>query len=213
MAFMVNVPDVAGVPDVLFGDDDILGVITALADDLITEIAPGGAQWGLFSGGSPVVIADSVIALDYKQEWSISDYPVEGGAFQSYNKVALPFDVRIRFTAGSASGRDDLLSSIASIAGTTQLFDAVTPDVVYPSVNITHYDYRRTARNGVGLLQVDVWCLQVNVSDDDLLGGSSQPDGSPQTNGGTVQTTTPTPSQSAAVAAAPDLNAEGAGLD
>lgn len=173
--------------------------LTLLTGDLIGEIAPPGAQWGIFSGGSAVITADNVVAFDYKQEWSISDYPVERGAFESYDKVSLPFDARVRFTAGGNIGRREaLLSSIASIAGTTELFDVVTPEFIYTSVTISHYDYRRTARNGLGLLQVDVWCLQVNQNAF-LDNGTAQPDGANQTNGGAVQTTDPNATQESAI--------------
>lgn len=170
-----------------------------LTRDLIGEIAPPGAQWGIFSGGSAVVTADNVVAFDYKQEWSISDYPVERGAFESYDKVSLPYDARIRFTAGgNVAKREALLTSIAAIAGTTNLYDVVTPEYIYTSVTISHYDYRRTARSGLGLLQVDVWCLQVNQNtafDDN----TAQPDGADQVNGGSVQPTGVTSSQDNAI--------------
>ena len=186
-------------------DDDIL---TLLTQDLIGDIAPPGAQWGVFSGGGAVITADTVLSLGYKQEWSISDYPVERGSFESYDKVALPFDARVRFAAGgSATNREALLSSIAAIAGTTQVFDVVTPEFVYTSATISHYDYQRTSHQGLGLLQVDVWLLQViQQGNDDALGGASQPDGAPTVNGGSVQTTDPSAAQIGAVQAAPDFN-------
>ena len=144
--------------------DAAFSAVSALSSDLISEIAPSGAQWGLFSGGGggTAITADSVISFGYRQEWTLSDYPVERGAFETFDKVSLPFDVRLRFSAGSSAARGALLSSIGAIAGTTQLFDAVTPDAVYADVNVTHYDYDRSATKGVGLLQVDVWCLKVN---------------------------------------------------
>lgn len=152
--------------------------------------------WGLFSGGAPVIIADTVTSFDHKKEWSLSDYPVERGAFETYDKVELPFDVRLRFVAGdSVANRAALLNSLAAVAGTTELFDAVTPEAVYPSVSITHYDHRRTARNGLGLLQVDVWCLQVRETAMTMGSTTTAPDASPQRNGGPVQTTAPTSTQ------------------
>jgi hypothetical protein len=105
------------------------------------------------------------VTFDYRQEWTVSDYPLEQGAFQSYDKVQTPFDVRVRYAAGgSQQNRQALLDSIAAIAGDLNLYDVVTPEAVYQSVNVTHYDYRRTATNGVGLLQVDVWCIEVRVT-------------------------------------------------
>ena len=176
--------------------------LTILDDDLIGEIAPPGTQWGVFLGGGPVVTADTVTSLDYKQEWAISDFPVEEGAFESYDKVALPYDARVRFAAGgSAANREALLSSIAAVAGTTQVFDVVTPEAVYTSATISHYSYSRTARQGLGLLQVDVWLLQVieNVGTGNT---TAQPDGAATVNGGSVQPIDPTATQSEAAQAA-----------
>ena len=152
--------------------------------------------WGLYSGGAPVIIADTVMAFDHKQEWSLSDYPVERGAFETYDKVSLPFDVRLRFVAGdTAANRAALLNSLAAVAGTTELFDAVTPEATYSNVNITHYDHRRTARNGLGLLQVDVWCLEVREVTMITGASTAAPDAAPQQNGGPVQTTAPSATQ------------------
>src|ERR1700733_1279931 len=131
------------------------GGISLLTSDLIGEIASNGTQWGIFQGGAPVVTCDSVQDMSFRQEWAISDFATEEGAFQSFDKVFLPFDVRVRFNAGSASQRQAMLSSIAAIAGTTNLYDVVTPDAVYNHVTISHEDYHRPARQGLGLLSVD----------------------------------------------------------
>lgn len=152
------------------------------------------AQWGIFLGGAPVIVADTVSSFSYKQEWAISDYPVEGGAFQSYDKVQIPFDVRVRFaTGGSAATRAALLASISAIAGDTNLYDVVTPEATYTSVSISHYDYTRTAVNGVGLLQVDVWCFNVVVSASTSFQSTQSPSGADQGNDGTVQALPPSP--------------------
>jgi hypothetical protein len=175
--------------------------ITLLTSDLIGEIAPVNAQWGIFQGGAPVVVADSVADMSYRQEWVVSDYPVEQGAFQSFDKVALPFDVRFRYNAGSAAQRQALLGSIAAIAGTTNLYDVVTPDAVYNNVTITHYDYHRTAQRGLGLLSVEVWALWVNeqAALANAAGNTATPSGADPVSGGTVQPSTPSVTQMQAV--------------
>lgn len=149
-------------------------ILTMLTNDLIGEIAPPGMQWGIFGNGSAVVVADSVVAFDYRREWAISDYPVERGAFESFDKVELPFDARFRFTAGgNIARRSALLNSLEAIAGTTTIYDVVTPEMVYPSVSVSHIDYQRTAMNGVGLLNVYVWCLHIRQTADSTGGSSS----------------------------------------
>jgi len=121
-------------------------------------------QWGIFQNGRPVVTADSVVSMEWRQEYAISDFPVEGGAFQSYNKVYIPFDVRFRFASGgSESNRQQLLDSVQAIVGNLTLYSAASPESIYPSCNVVHHDYRRTSQNGVGLVVVDVWLREVRV--------------------------------------------------
>lgn len=136
--------------------------------ELITSDGPGvpsassSSQWGIFSNGNPVVVADNVLSMEFKQEFRISNYPVEGGAFASYNKVQMPFEVRFRFsTGGNTSKRSAMLNSIGAVIGDINLYDVVTPDATYLNGNFTHQDYRRTAQEGAGLLSVDVSMQEV----------------------------------------------------
>jgi len=131
-------------------------------------------------------------AVDFKREWAISDYPQEDGAFQSYDKVQIPKEVRLRFSAGgSLTNRKALLDAVDSAATSLNLYKALTPDAQYDSLNITHYDYHREARGGVGLLIVDVWLIQVVVTAKPAFSSTATPAGSSSTNGGSVQTQTP----------------------
>lgn len=163
MALFPNVPDVPGVPPLLRNPNVAIAAISLLVRDALAFfLGSGPTQWGIFKNGFPVVLADSVISFDYKQDWSLSDYPVEQGKFETYNKVNSPFHTRVRFSSGGdESTRSNFIESIAAIAGTTDLFDVVTPEKVYQGVNVAHYDYRRTAASGLGLIVVDVWLLEV----------------------------------------------------
>lgn len=200
MAGPYNIPDVPGVPLINFVPGAEAGIELLSADELILFPAASGPQWGIFLDGSPVVVADSVVDFTYKQEWALSDYPIEQGAFGTYDKVQIPFDCRIRFSSGgSAANRQALLDSIAAIAGDTNLYDAVTPEEVYPSCNITHYDYKRSSRNGVGLIVVDVWLLQIRIVGAATPSNTQQPSGAATVNDGTVQPTAPMPTQQSSV--------------
>jgi hypothetical protein len=144
-------------------------------------------QWGIFQNGVPVVIADTVTAFEYRQEWVLSDFPLEGGAFQSYDKVYVPYDARFRFVSGgSEANRAALLSSVQAIAGNLTLYDAASPEAIYLSCNIRHFDYRRTSTRGVGLIEVDVWLEQVNVGNSPA-NNTAQPSGADPVNDGSVQ--------------------------
>jgi hypothetical protein len=189
----MGVPFLPGVPPLAAYSGSPL-----LATTLLTSDGPGvpnnqvAPQWGIFLGGAPVVVADNVVSLTYKQEWAIADYPVEEGAFETYDKVQIPFEARVRFSAGgSEANRQALLDSIAAIAGDNQTrYTVVTPEETYPSVTIAHYDYSRTATNGVGLIQVDVWCLNIMVNTTANFQSTAAPSGASPINDGTVQATT-----------------------
>lgn len=174
-------------------------LITLLAEDAVGLFAGAlSLPWGIYYGGAPVVIADNVISFDYRQQSSISDFPVEEGSFQSYDKVAIPYDARIRFTAGGPEvARQALLTSIAAIAGDLNLYDIVTPTAVYLNANVVHYDYTRRANSGLGLLVVDVWLLEVRIAVGAVLSNTQSPANASQVNAGPVQTTAPTPNQAA----------------
>lgn len=186
------IPDVAGVPAAVSLIPGFGAGLALLTSDAIGLGSPNDSVWGIFQNGAPVVVAESVVAVDYRREFAISDYPVEQGAFESYDKVQLPRDVHMRFTAGTQAARNELLSSIDAIIATTQLVDFVTPDAVYTSLTLSHEDYSRTARRGLGLLQVEVWGLEVVQTGTAATSSSpdtAQPSGAAQTNGGTVTPT------------------------
>ncbi len=205
MAFTVAVPNVPGVPSVIFAINSPVTPI-ALTADLIADPFYSTPQWGLYQGGAPVITADTVTAVDYRKEYTISDYPVEEGGFESFDKVELPGDFRLRFASGNAATRATLISSLQAVVGTTQVFSGVTPDVVYPSFTISHLDYRRTASNGVNLLQIDVWCLEVRQTGSATNSNASAASGNDAQNGGAVQPGTPTATQSATVLNSPEFS-------
>jgi hypothetical protein len=193
---MPNVPNVPGVPPLT---SYIANTIAIVAQDLISLfIPPAAPQWGLFLDGASVVTANSVASFEYKQDWPISDYPVEEGGFQSYDKVQLPFDVRVRFVSGGSEfDRQSLLDSVDAAANTLDLYDVLTPEALYESCSITHYDYQRTAVNGVGMIVVDVWLVQIRVTSTATFTNTQSPGTAGQQGLGNVQTQQPTTAQQA----------------
>ena len=192
----VSVPDVDGVPAVAFAAGFSSAGMALLSADAVTlgvnALTP---TWGLFQGGASIVDAESVTGVEYRKESMIADYPMEQGAFATYNKVKMPYDVRLRFTSGTdTAARAALIASLAAIADDVKLYDVVTPETVYTNVNVAHQDYRRTARNGVGLLTVDVWCLQIQTPQTSPGSSTAQPDGSTAVQDGGVTPTIPSTS-------------------
>jgi len=213
-----NVPRSPGVPPVMRQAGAIENTVVAVASDAINVVKQFlglGPTWGIFSPktGQPVFVSDSVIAVDYRQEWNVARYPIELGGFVDYNKVKEPFDIRVTFAfsgnqglLGSLIPGGALLSLIPGFSGadsrrtmlqmldaaiaTTDLVSVVTPEAQYPMVNIVHYDYRREARNGAALIKVDVWCQEIRPSAKPAFSKSGQltgtdPIAGPGTGGGT----------------------------
>lgn len=181
---------IAGMPVLntvgLIGSAAVLVVADAA---IIKNLFAGTAKWGIFDAqNKPVITADSVVAVDYRKEYRIADFPVEGGAFASYNKVATPFEIKVTLAASgkgtllssllsggaisailtgatpSADGRKTFLAALDAACANLALVSVLTPEATYSPVNITHYDYRRSAEAGATLLLVDVWCNEVRVT-------------------------------------------------
>jgi hypothetical protein len=187
-----------GVP-ILFGNGASFfssAAITILTSDTLLGYGAGAPPlWGIYQNGAPVVIADTVTELDYRQEWSVADYPVERGGFESYDKVNTPFRIRIRFASGgSVANREALLASIAAIGDTLDLFDVVTPEAVYTSVNVERYDYRRSATNGLGLMIVDIDVLEIREDPGQNFQNTVSPSGFAAAPTSSVQSQTTTQS-------------------
>lgn len=161
---MADVPIAPGVPALIRSGPAPVNPELLPASAQIQDTQRTGKNWGIFFNGQQIVTPDTFASIDYRQGWALADYPLENGAFETYNKVELPFDVRVRLASGGTiDNRQNLLRQIQNIAGDQRFYDVVTPEVIYQQCNIQHFDYRRTATNGVGLILIEVWLLEIRV--------------------------------------------------
>lgn len=111
----------------------------------------------------PVVEPDSFGEFTYRNEWSVSDFPVQAGEFASYNKVANPFETMVRmYKGGTKEARKKFLDSIEAIQGTLDLYDIVTPERTYLGVNVLRYEVsRRGAKGAYFLSEVDLYFREI----------------------------------------------------
>lgn len=147
--------------------------------------------WGIFSKqGRSVIAFDNVIAFEYREDWALADYPIEQGAFKTYDKVHTPFHIRMVVSGGRQfSNRQAFLQSIIPVASSVDLYDVVTPELTYLDCNVVHYDYDRRADRGAGLIQVAIWLSQVSLIENvnPTNAAAKQPSGAPLVVGGQVQ--------------------------
>jgi hypothetical protein len=192
MTVFPNVPLAPGVPPIprqIGATEGAVAGIVLLTQDIASFFAGTLlSTWGIFQNNVQVVAADNVVSFEYKQEWTISDYPVEGGGFQSYDKVQLPFDVRLEFSkGGSVSDRQTFINSINTIAGNLQFYDVYTPELQYTSVNIQRWEYSRKSDSKLGLVVIDVWLIQIRVTATTTFQNVANPASANQVSNGQTQ--------------------------
>lgn len=171
-----------------------------------------GPQWGLFRDGAPafesipginaIFVGGVVSALagllgaaslsvgqvEYRIDHRISTAPQEEGAFLSYNKVSMPFQAKVTYILGGiAPARGAFLTAVQSMQDSLTLLSLVMPEKTYPPCNVIHHDFRRSARNGVTMLAVDVWVEEVRVTGTTAFSDTAAPGGADPVNGGAVQ--------------------------
>lgn len=178
---------------------DVLGAAAGLGVNLLSIGAP---RYAVVSADTAALMLnpDTVLELEYRHEYRISDYPVEQGAFSSYNKVAVPYDLRVKMSWGGQNfvqdieqvidellntalgtgfgqpqGRGDALAAIETMLGSLDLYDVVTPDYTYTDCNLVHMDYRKTAKEGAVRLVVDLFFREIRETVSAIYSNGSLP--------------------------------------
>lgn len=183
---MPDVPNLPGVPNLpSYGANNLVLLVADVASAILGFFA--GPQWGIFLDGAQAFDYNSILDFDYKKDAPTSDYPVEEGSFVSYDKVQLPFDVKVRVVSGgSEAERQALLFAADDIINDLNLYDVVTPEKTYPSCNCTHTDIKRTNVNGVGVIVVDFWFIEIRQTATSTFSNTQSPTTAGQQNTGNV---------------------------
>jgi len=195
-----TVPNAPGVPPVKPGVPETTSpdiVVTAKREDGANVNRKTKARWGIYTAGGALAIApDSFRELDDSKDWNIPRYPIESGAFQSYNKVEQPADVRLAVVkAGNDAAKDAFLKKVHSYASSLELLSVVTPGKTYRNMNLVHYEQHRSAETGAGLLTVRLFFQEVRTSAKSAFSEVAEPTAASNVNGGAVQPGAPSPSQ------------------
>lgn len=154
-----------------------------------------GPTWGIFLKSKLVLNPDSIVDFDHRNDWRVSDFPVQAGAFASYNKVANPFEISVKMTKGGTQAqRSAFLNQLDSIAGDLNLYTILTPERSYINVNITRYEL---SRRGVGgafwFNDVEVFFRQIRTvaaqytTTAAAMQNAQNADAQPPTNTGVIQ--------------------------
>lgn len=156
-----------GIPTLIGNIQNTINQVSLLASDIGILLGFSQQNWGIYIAGTnvPAILVDSVVSLEFKKEYKISDYPIELGTFKNYNKVAYPFVSTIRLSVGSSlSNRSNFLQQLALLVDSTQLYDIVTPEINYINANLIDYSYRRTSANGASMIVADVKLMEIRTT-------------------------------------------------
>lgn len=188
----MGIPNVPGVPALA---SYAANAAVLLVADVVSLLTGGGGpeEWGVFlDGAAALPEVESVVSLGYRRDWSESDYQVQRGAFQSYNKVATPFSIRLRVTSrGTPEGRQALLDAIDRIGESMDLYDVATPEKVYTSVNCNHVSCDRSAVSGAGMITADLGFFEIRETGEASFSNTQQPGNAGQVGTGNVQAAQP----------------------
>lgn len=114
--------------------------------------------------GTYALRPDSFIKFEYKEIHKIPNYPVEQGSFQSYNKVTLPYEIKLIVTKSNIFEIGPFINQILVLLNSTKLLSIVTPDKTFNSANLVNFDYRKEAKNGAVLLIAELTFQEVRIA-------------------------------------------------
>jgi len=194
------VPDAPGVPPLNREPGSTPdGVQEVNSDGILVNASKN--VWGIFRAedNQIAVKPDSIVSVEYDAEYRISDFQLQDGQFETYNKVAMPFETRVVLSKGGAEDdRRDFVRAIEDIRGDTALYNVVTPEWVYLNVNIARVSLARKRDQGGGLIEFELVLREIR--ENYVTPATKEPGGEPIKNNGTIQARTPAPATEAIVA-------------
>lgn len=198
-----NVPNVPGVPALMRGVTiptsiaSLVGLGAGIWSDFLAS------RWGVFDdGGGRVLVADSFIGIEFKNDSRQSNYPIEEGGFQTFDKIDTPYDARVTMAiGGDLVTRSLFLSTCDDMLHSIKLYSVVTPEKTYASASVVNVGYRRETKNGATLLTVQLWFQEVRTKVSILFSGQN-PASADVVSDGTVQSF---PMDSSSSVSAPNL--------
>ena len=167
-----NVPQLPGVPQLLraaVGFATVLSIPPTVQPagipGVLWQAAQSAPVWGVFdASGNKVIDSDSVIDFNYRQEYSISDYPVQDDAFASYNKVKHPGEMLVRLVKGSSlADRVSFEAQCEAVADSLTLYTIYTPEKRYQNVNVLRHEVNRREARGANYIEADLFFRVINT--------------------------------------------------
>ncbi len=178
-----NVPDVAGVPALVRSPNAQTIVTTTLGvlQGALFRSFYVSKKWGIFKNGKNVLefqgggflnelansLTGAIVATNgfsFAKEFRVSDFPIEGGGFASYNKVETPSQPIVNISmSGTEAERASFLTNLEKLAASNDFYDVTTPEKQYINYTIESYSYSRTASKGAYMLNVEIRLREIRI--------------------------------------------------
>lgn len=149
--------------------------------------------------GDEVFIPSSWIKHELIADSSISNAPVEGGSYTSFNKVMRPSELRVVFAfegwmafdgniakpfSSEGISRTEFIQILTKMRKYAYTYNIVTPDIHFPGFDLTHFDYQVSDKSGVTLLLVNAFFQRVMDTVESSISSSTQDSGTTTTSAG-----------------------------
>lgn len=123
-------------------------------------------EWGIFDADlKPVFDYDTILSMRVEARDTVSNFPVEKGAFASYNKVRQPIRITVKLSVGAIQvnrtglslneirrrGKDrrgKLLSDLTIARVSTEVYNITMPEGTYPRMTLQDYSFAREQMQG-----------------------------------------------------------------
>ncbi len=164
-----NVPDLPGVPPLARKLGSVALASLPLLSSTVANFLGAGQpseKWGIIdSSYNFVVLADSVVKMDFDRPMQVSSFPVEQGTFASYNKVHVPYTGNISLAkGGNDSDRAQFFAATNSVEESLESYYIATPEGTFGPITIDRVSYERSASNGATLIVAHMRFTQIRIT-------------------------------------------------
>lgn len=163
-----------------------------------------GVEWVIADGsGNSLLPAYSVISIDVQMDGQVVSDSIEGGSFTTYNKTNAPMSITMTISfQGNKSALQEAITKVKELKESTETFSIVTPYYEFENMTAETLSYKMSLENGLGVLFVDLTCVEVKEVEaaytsvsQSAIQASQCANASNTSTVNTGQTTTSTPSE------------------
>lgn len=134
-----------------------LNNLLAMGQAKLWAMIRGDAPWGVWlHGTNNKMVVDSVLEVEISEESHVMDYRIQTGSFSTYNKVQMPYEVKIRLIrCGNTTENNAFLNWIQNSTREVLTYDIQVPERKYNNCTLISYSIERKKENGVNVIVCD----------------------------------------------------------